>query len=143
MASEIAPAYSIGNSQRINLQSNNYFTPSPGSYEIKLDKPAAFSFNKTPRPDVIKVNDIPGPDAYSLNYKNHQPKITIGKKPKERMQYKTPGPGDYHPESVVQSINYSLGNKTVNKGSLFDSKSEVPGPGMYAAKIESDSPRVS
>jgi len=92
-------------------------------------------------PPPIKDRKSPlkeiGPGSYNLSIPDFSPKVTIaGRRTKSIAIEKTPGPGEYKPEAVMNYLFPPLG-KTIssavtdlNKGIYTD----VPGPGTYNPK---------
>jgi hypothetical protein len=143
MSGDTAPAYSIGRSHRVNIINSTSYTPPPGSYNLPINKTAAVSIGKSPRPEFVSPSVTPGPAKYTVKLPTHLPNIKLGGKEREQTTRVTPGPGDYKIDFTSHTLNITMGNRTMNVDSLLDDKSDSPGPGMYDLSIESISPKVS
>lgn len=79
------------------------------------------------------LNENPGPNKYSPNFKYNRPSTpcsSISKKYKENRGFNTPGPGLYNTESVKKFNQHNM--KIGGQKRFLTEKPEGPGPQAYS-----------
>lgn len=116
--------------------------PGPGAYNVKLPATTpSFSVGIGKRPDLVGVNQKPGPGAYTPNNLSlgaHSKSIGTGLRPPISKDNNTPGPGAYGFNSFTDDgPKYTL----VGRKAEAKTTSIPPGPGQYNPDLTAVKPQ--
>lgn len=104
-----APAYSVGTSNRTQMDTSS--TPAPNQYMIELGMERGVTIPKATKIIKYENDKVPGPGHYSYKPESESKGITIGEKFKEIDNQNIPGPGQYTVKNTKKGPSYTVGKK--------------------------------
>ncbi|OMJ95611.1 hypothetical protein SteCoe_1040 [Stentor coeruleus] len=140
-----SPSFTIGKGKRKILMVLSKI-PGPGTYTptSSPSKSPGKTIGTALRPSINQKSLTPGPGAYeTLTYTSSGPKYTLkGRKEKIEETCSSPGPGHYEPDinSIKSDIPHAIIGTDKRIIGLKPGNFNVPGPGTYESKSQTESP---